>query len=201
MRLTLLMKGNALSSLWNAEKIVSIDGDYEETNTGLNRSSLLKYSNFIIGNSFLYGERNLLSLTADYVIDGNKIIRSENLFENFPSIKFKGKTVTVGFCPEIGEIACISTLHQHNSLQAIYPLPFRDSSIDEILFYEVLDYDIMREANRILKIGGRVYLIIRDQVFGGIDPRDSLKFLLKFYIESAQIKDNFWIIKAKKIRN
>lgn len=195
------MKGNnALSSLWNAEKIVSIDGDYEETNTGLNRSSLLEYSDFIIGKSLLYGEKNLLSLTADYVIDRDKIIRSENLFGNFPAIKFKNKAITIGFCPEIGEIACISTLHQTNSLQAIYPLPFRDSSIDEVVFYEVLDYDIMREANRILKIGGRVYLIIRDQVFGGVNPRDSLKFFLNFYIESAQIKDSFWIVKGKKIR-
>ncbi len=194
------MKGNALSSLWNAEKIVSIDGEYEETSTGLNRSSLLEYSNFVIGDSLLYGERNLLVLTADYVIDKDKIIRPENLLADFPLTKFKKKTVTIGFCPEMGEIACISALNQSNALQAIYPLPFRDSSVDEVLFYEVLDYDMIREANRILKVGGDVYLIIRDQVFGGVNPKESLKFLLKFYIESASIKANFWIIKGKKIR-
>ncbi|AWS00185.1 methylase [Metallosphaera hakonensis] len=187
-----------IAPLWRTISIETIDGISERVNASMGRSSVLPNADVIIGNDMLAGEINLLSGIYPLVINDNRLIRYENLASNYPEVPAQGKVLEVGWCSESSD-ACLSTIGE-NSIQAIYPFPFRDESFNSVVNYEVLDYDAVRESHRVLRKGGKIYLVFRDSIFGGVKPSVALKFLIKFSVSSVAIKQGYWILEGKKVR-
>ncbi|AHC51495.1 methylase [Sulfolobus acidocaldarius SUSAZ] len=81
-------------------------------------------------------------------------------------------------------------------MRAIIPLPFKDSVFDNVLISEVMDYDVVREAHRVTKRGGKGMIIVPQN-----NAVDALKVLsIKFRIISASEVNKYWIIEGVKVR-
>ncbi|AEB94865.1 methylase [Metallosphaera cuprina] len=187
-----------VAPLWKAISIETVNGSTELVNAGMGRSSVLPQVDVLMGKDMLAGEMNLLSSVYSIVVNHNKIVRYDKMILNYPKMPFEAKSLSIGYCDE-GFSACMSAAGS-NSVHAIYPFPFRDESFKSVLSYEVLDYDIVRESYRVLRKGGKFFLIFRDEIFGGVRPNTALKFLIKFSLSSAYLRDGFWIIEARKIK-
>ncbi len=200
MKVAFLTRDGELSALWNALKLVVYDGAKEEVNFGLTRSSSLNRYDFLVSSSLLAGEKDVLNMVADFVVDGKRLVREVELLSfEYPEVKVSGRTLAVGICPK-GAVACLTSVPGENAIRSIYPFPFRDSSLDKVIFFEVLDYDMVREANRVLRKGGEVELWVRDEVYGGVNPSVALKFLIRFYVQGASLRGKYWVIKGKKLK-
>ncbi|MCI2414501.1 MAG: class I SAM-dependent methyltransferase [Candidatus Aramenus sp.] len=200
MKVAFLTRDGELSALWNALKLVIYDGAKEEVNFGLTRSSSLNRCDFLVGTSLLEGEKDVLNMVADFVVDGKRLVREVELLSfEYPEVKVSERTLAVGICPK-GAVACLTSVPGENAVRSIYPFPFRDSSLDKVVFFEVLDYDMVREANRVLRKGGEVELWVRDEVYGGVNPSVALKFLIRFHVQGASLRGKYWVIKGKKLK-
>ncbi len=200
MKVAFLKRGEETSALWNALKLTVYDGAKEEMNFGLTRSSSLDHYDFLVGSSLLAGEKDILMMVADFLVDGGRIVKKVDVLSfDYPEVKASGKTLTVGICPD-GAVACITSLPVQGAVRSVYPFPFRDSSFERVILFELLDYDAVREANRVLKRGGEVELWVRDEVFGGVNPSQALKFLVRFQVKGASLKGKYWVIKGKKVK-
>ncbi|NON63034.1 MULTISPECIES: hypothetical protein [Acidianus] len=176
-----------LSPLWRSTELQLMNGKSEVFSLAFGRSSALQNADLIFGKDYLLGEKNVLRIIFSLVIDGEKIIRVEN--SSYPH--FHGGLI-IGNRPDaIGEI-------NEEPLTFIYPFPFRDSSISEITFFEILDYDLVKEAYRVIKRKGIMRLIVRDKIHEGLDIGDILKFVIKFSISKVKWKDNFWVVECHK---
>lgn len=56
-----------------------------------------------------------------------------------------------------------------------FPFPFRDSSFNSAIIFEILDLDVIREVSRILKPASKAYMVLRDEIFGGVNPLEGVK--------------------------
>ncbi|MCY0874577.1 MAG: hypothetical protein OWQ47_06590 [Acidianus infernus] len=179
-------KGN-VTALWNAENLVVINGKEEEISLAYGRLSNFIDLDILIGKNFLDGEINFLRQVYGIIIDGSNIAKKIN-FENFKA------ELT------LGNIAISSAKVFDDFVTFFFPFPIRNCSINYSIVYEVLDYDIMRELHRITKLGGKVRIIIKDKLHGGLSVDDIMKFIIKFDVEKISWKDGFWIIDVIKKR-
>jgi len=187
-----------LSPLWRALSLLAVDGKEERVGLEYGRASSLLDADAIIGRDFLRGEISVLSLIYPFVIDGEKIGLGDELINEFSLPPLKGRILGIGLCmPWFA--TCISSYGGDN-VSAIHPLPFRDSSFDGVVIYELFDHDFTREAHRIIKKGGKLLLIFRDQLYGGVSPVIALKFVVKFSVTSVTFMDKHWIIEATRVK-
>ncbi len=173
-------KGN-VTALWNAERIIILNGKKEETDLAYGRISNFMYLDLLIGNKFLDGEKNFLRQVYDIIVDDSRII------ESVENDEFKAEMT-------LGNIAISSSKIFNDFVTFFFPFPIRDCSIKSSIIYEILDYDIMREIYRVTKLGGKTRVIIRDKLHGGLTIDNIMKFIIKFYVEKISWKDGFWII-------
>jgi hypothetical protein len=179
-------KGN-MTALWDAENLVIINGKEEEISLAYGRISNFMDLDILIGKNFLDGEINFLRQVYDIIIDGSNIAKKINI-ENFKA------ELT------LGNIAISSARIFDDFVTFFFPFPIRNCSINYSIVYEVLDYDIMRELHRITKLGGKVRIIIKDKLHGGLSVDDIMKFIIKFDVEKISWKDGFWVIDLIKKR-
>lgn len=179
-----------LSPLYSALKFIVYDGKKEEISLAYGRISNLQNVDFLFSNNLLYGERNFLRAISDFIVDGEKIVRSaESYYFNCEGAEL---------C--IGNSEISSATIFGDEVIFFYPFPFRDNSISRLIIFEILDYDVFKEAHRVMKRNGKLKIIIRDIQHGGLHIKDVLKFIIKFKIEKISWNRGFWIIEAKKIK-
>ena len=139
------------------------------------------------------GDSLLLSLIPEVrVSKGFRAIKvpvspdEEELVIGFPA--GRGVTVTGGYGLALSD----------DPVASLYPLPFRSSSFGKVYLVEALDYDLVREACRVLKPRGTLIGVYRDPLYGGIDPRIAVRVIsYKFNIQRIEFKDGFWLIEGK----
>ncbi|AKV74472.1 MULTISPECIES: methylase [Metallosphaera] len=200
MKLAILMDDkDDIAPLWRSISIVTVDGTVERVSASLGRSSALPYADLVVGRDMLRGEISLLSSVYPIVVNGDRIVRFDQIAGKFPELLPGGKTLGVGWCDE-SHVACLSGSMSGNVVNGLYPFPFREGVFDNVIVYEILDYDVIRESHRVVKRGGKLFLVFRDKVFGGVKPSEALKFLVKFNVISLALRDGFWIVESKKIR-
>ncbi|AWR97399.2 hypothetical protein DFR86_07450 [Acidianus sulfidivorans JP7] len=177
-----------ITSLYKAQKLEIIDGKREEISLAYGRISNFQRVDFLIAKNLLYGEKNFLQYISDFIIDGEKIIRKEN--SEFISCNYD-------LCIGNSEISS-GTLRQDN-ITFFYPFPFRENSISSVLVFELLDYDLMREIYRVIKKQGKLKVMVRDDLSGGLTAKEILKYIIKFKIDKVSWENGFWIINARKL--
>ncbi|MCG3108188.1 hypothetical protein L3N51_00469 [Metallosphaera sp. J1] len=190
---------DSIAPLWRAIYIETVDGTVEKVSASMGRSSVLPDADLIMGRDMLRGEIGLLSSAYPVIVNGDRIVRFDQMAGKFPEIAVKGKTLGVGWCAE-NHVACLSGSGLGDLIHGVHPFPFRDEVFDNVIAYEILDYDVVRESHRVTRRGGRFFLVFRDKLFGGVKPSEALKFLVKFNVVSLALKDGFWIVESKKIR-
>lgn len=169
------------TALWNAENLIVVDGREEVISLAYGRISNFIDLDILIGKNFLDGEINFLGQVYGIIIDGSSIAR---------------KTTVEDFDAELtlGNVAISSAKLFDDFIMFFFPFPIRDCSINNSIVYEILDYDVMRELYRITKPGGRVRIIIRDKLHGGLRVDDIMKFMIKFDLEKISWENGFWVI-------
>ncbi|QGA54259.1 hypothetical protein GFS03_06560 [Sulfolobus sp. E5-1-F] len=178
-----------ITNLSNAIKLEVVDGSKEIISLAYGKLSDIPKLNVLIGKDFLQGEILFLKNYVDFLVDKSRLA-SEIPFQ-LPLNRQEGICVGTVNCSGISFKDVIFT----------YPFPFRDSSFSSAIIFEVLDLDIIREVNRVVKSGSKVYMILRDKLFGGIDPLEGLrKFSSKFRVVMVKEKEGFWIIEGVKKR-
>ncbi|MEM4042060.1 MAG: hypothetical protein QXN58_04590 [Saccharolobus sp.] len=180
-------KGN-LTNLVNATRLEIIDGTREIIPLAYGKISEIPRLDVIIGRKFLQGEILFLKNYADFIIDDDHLVKYDLI--DLPL--YKEKAIYVG---------AFGGLASFKDVVFTYPFPFRDSSFNSAVIFEVLDLDIIRETHRVLKFRSKVYMILRDEIFGGIDPIYGIKRLAaKFKISTIKEKNGYWIIEGIKIK-
>ncbi len=183
-------KGN-LTNLINAVKLDIFDGSKETLSLAYGKLSEMPRLDVIVGSNFLQGEVLILKNYASFVIDNNKVTEVKPIVLPFR----KEKAIYVGYYGDSFSII------SYKDVIFTVPFPFRDSSIDSAVIFEVIDLDLVREVHRVLKINSKAYLVLRDIIFGGIDPVEGIKRIsAKFKVVRVKEKEGFWIIEGTKIK-
>ncbi|BCU70878.1 class I SAM-dependent methyltransferase [Stygiolobus caldivivus] len=147
--------------------------------------------------NLLDGEFSLLSLLSPLIIRDSSFFNSSNTKEPI-GFQLRGRSLLIG-SPLLQDLITVSgaetIIRTDEEVRAIYPLPFRDEAFDNVVISEVMDYDLVREAFRVTKTGGKGYTIVPFH----IDPVDALKTLsIKYRIINAKAIKHFWIIEGVK---
>ncbi|WP_422398131.1 hypothetical protein [Sulfolobus tengchongensis] len=167
-----------------------MDGTKEVITLAYGKLSDIPRLDVLIGRNFLQGEILFLKNYVDFLIDNNKMANVIPL--ELPL--YKRGAIYLGTFSYSSGISFRDVIFT-------YPFPFRDSSFDSSIIFEIFDLDIIREVHRVVKKGSRVYLVLRDKLFGGADPLDGLKKLSsKFKIVMVKEKEGFWIVEGMKIK-
>ncbi|MEM0374264.1 MAG: hypothetical protein QXV69_10325 [Sulfolobaceae archaeon] len=172
-------------------------------------SSLLKMRpKRLIVEKALIGELSILKGIAEEVVlfgnsVNNEILLKKEDIMNFLSeirpIVNPNKLLQIGYKLLNNGIYLGTDTNDGNTVRGIFPFPFRDNCFDGVIIFEILDYEIIREVNRILKRGKRVYLILRDIIKGGADPLQAIKVLsYKFEVIKIIQRKGYWIIEGVK---
>ncbi|AGE71141.1 hypothetical protein [Sulfolobus acidocaldarius] len=154
---------------------------------------------FIISPNLLNGELYLLSAFEGLIIINSQFF-SPKIYENNLNLRLKGRTLQIGSPLIKDAITVTGTTYKLDSkdeiVRAIIPLPFKDSVFDNVVISEVMDYDVVREAYRVTKRGGKGMIIVPQN-----NAVDALKVLsIKFRIISASEVNKYWIIEGVKVR-
>ncbi|WP_029552519.1 hypothetical protein [Saccharolobus solfataricus] len=178
-----------ITNLNNAIKLEVIDGSKEIISLAYGKISDIPKLDVLIGRDFLQGEVLFLKNYANFLIDKNRLTNIIPI--QLPLHNQDAICVGTSNCSGISFKDVIFT----------YPFPFRDSSFNSAIIFEVLDLDIIREVYRVVKSGSKVYMILRDKLFGGVDPLEGLRKLSsKFKVAMVKEKEGFWIIEGVKKR-
>ncbi len=185
-----LLKGDSIAG----SKLYVINSQVEER--GFVTAQDLGFSADLGGWSTEAGDSLLLSLLPEIPVSaGFKALKvpvspeEDSLVIGVPA--GKGVAVTGGY----------GVIMAEDAVESIYPLPFRSSSFNKVYLIEALDYDIVREACRVLKPGGSLVGVYRDPIYGGIDPQKAVRVIsYKFNVQKVEFKDGFWVIVGKMRR-
>ncbi|QKQ99146.1 methylase [Metallosphaera tengchongensis] len=185
-----------ISPLWRSLSFISVNGRIEVINASMGRTSVLPAGDVLIGRDMLRGEMDVLSMIYPFVVNNQEVVRYHKTVADYPQLQLRGRKLGVGWCDE-DFVACISKRRGENVI-SLHPFPFKDEVFDYVLIYEILDYDLVREAYRVTKKGGKLMILIRDEIFGGVKPSIALKFMVKFQVSSVSLKGGFWVIEGVK---
>lgn len=200
MKVIELVNESENNTIFFASKAVNNNGkEYDLIDSKLKRIIELSPDKIIVKKA-LIGEINLLKIISKEV-EYRDSINKVNI--NLDEIRVPSNKIL-----QIGDIVTnanftitIGNLLGQNPILSVLPLPFRDESIDEVIIFEVLDYDVVREVYRVLKKNRKIFTIIRDKLFGGVDPILGIKVLsLKFEIIKVYEKKGYWIVEGIKKR-
>ena len=195
-----LLPHEAKSLKQSLKAIYYHDGGKEEIDLSYGKLSQIVQNrpDIIFSHELLDGEALLLKNVSDF------LVVKDSFYTFFPrkkvDLKIKGRSLQIG-SPLVSATVTVSNsqsiFYLDEIVNAVYPLPFRDSSFDTVIVSEVLDYDIIREAARIIKKGGKAYLIIN--AFKGIKPAEAIRaFSIKFIPLFAKELNGFWIFEGTK---
>lgn len=154
---------------------------------------------FIFSHFLLDGEALILKNISDFIVINDRFY--EFCGTRKVDLKLKGKTLQIG-TPVSNALVTVTNnsafiFTSSNIIEAVYPLPFREESFDNVVVSEVLDYDIIKEASRVLKKQGVGYLIIN--AFKKVRPVEAIKiFSIRFIVRFVVEKNGFWIIEGTK---
>ena len=176
------------------------DGKKEEIDLSYSKISQIMQNRYdiIFSHDLLDGEALMLKNISDF------LVIKDSFYTLFPrkkvDLKVKGRSLQIG-SPLVYTTVTVSNLqaffYADEVVNSVYPLPFRDSSFDSVVISEVLDYDIIREASRVVKKSGKAYLIFN--AFKGIKPVEAIRaFSIKFIPLFAKEQNGFWIIEGTK---
>ncbi|MEJ2780170.1 hypothetical protein WIW89_04480 [Stygiolobus sp. CP850M] len=189
----------------NEAIVSSLDNNkhkYEIFSLSYQKISVVGQSSYdmIFSPELLEGEMSLLHLLSPLVIRTNSSLSFHTPRLRPPlKLELKGKSLLIGSPLVEGLISVTShdcLLSTDEEIRAVYPLPFRDEVFDNVILSEIMDYDLVKEAYRITKRGGKGFIIVPFCV----DPVNALKVLsVKFRIINAIAKNRFWIIEGIKI--
>lgn len=176
------------------------NGKLEEIDLSYSKISQLLQNrhDIIFSHSLLDGESLMLKNTAEFLVVNNSFFTFHRLRKL--EMKLTGKSLQIG-SPLVDATFTVSNIRASfyidDVIEAVFPLPFRDSSFDNVVVSEVLDYDIIKEASRLLKRTGKAYLIIN--AFRGVRPVEAIRaFSIKFITTFAKEQNGFWIIEGVK---
>lgn len=183
----LIDSNGEITNLSNAIKLEVIDGSKEIISLAYGKLSDIPKLNVLIGRDYLQGEVLFLKNYTDFLVDKNKL----------------ASVIPIRLPLNKQDAICVGAFNCYGiSFKDVifsYPFPFRDSSFNSAIIFEVLDLDIIREVNRVVKSGSKVYMILRDRLFGGADPLEGLRKLSsKFKVVMVKEKEGFWIIEGLK---
>jgi len=163
--------------------------------------TLLKLQpSILVGRGVAWGERVMLERIAN-VID---LKPSEP--PSFPPHELSGKVVQLGYPAPGGGIIAWSEpwfeiMNEGEQLGSLLPLPFRDQSIDGIVMGELAEHEVVSEAHRVLKKGGKILGMTRDPSHGGVDPVLLSSILSwRFNVIRAEVREGVWLVHAVKLK-
>ncbi|QIW23683.1 hypothetical protein EWF20_05585 [Sulfolobus sp. S-194] len=195
-----LLPSDAKTLKQSLKAVCHNDGRKEEIDLSYSKISQIINDNydFVFSHKLLDGEALILKNITDFLILDTRFFRY--MRNKKLNLNLKGKTLQIG-SPLTNSTVTVSNdvayFYVDNLVNSVYPLPFRDNSFDNVIISEILDYDIIREASRVLKNIGKGYLIIN--AFNGVRPVEAIKVLsIKFNIKFAKEFEGFWIIEGTK---
>lgn len=179
-------------NLKEVEKIEIKQGDKKEVQELIyERLSAIGNSTYdvIFSPKLLNGELRLLSRLSEILIFDNSLFDEKVEIFKDSIIKIKsGKTLEITHPLEFNG----------DYIDALLPFPFRDEAFETVVIREVLDYDVIKEAWRVTKKGGKGVLVFP---FSKCDPADAIKLLsIKFTVVSAREYKKYWIVEGVKRR-
>ncbi|MEJ2774827.1 MAG: hypothetical protein RXR59_05455 [Sulfolobus sp.] len=179
-------------NLKEVEKIEIEQGNKKEVQELIyERLSAISNSTYdvIFSPKLLNGELRFLSRLSEILIFDSSLFneKAEILKDSIIKIK-NGKTLEITHPLEFNG----------DYIDALLPFPFRDEVFETVIIREILDHDIIKEAWRVTKKGGKGVLVFP---FGKCDPADAIKLLsIKFNVVSAREYKRYWIIEGVKRR-
>jgi len=196
--LELVYNNDVGNTILNAVKAIDLEGrEYDILQDKISTLLRLKPKK-IITKKALIGEINILKGIAEEVIFSNNTQIKFEVLEKFFEYKRNEKILQLGY-KILNTGVYIGYNTDKEGVVGIFPFPFRDDSFDEIIIFEILDYEITREVHRVLKKGKRVYLIVRDIIKDGVNPIQAIKVLsYKFEVSKIFERAGFWIIEGIK---
>ena len=161
--------------------------------------SLLSNYDLIFSPNLLEGELSLLSLLSPIIVKDGSIYKPR--IKKPLKLELKGRSLLIG-SPLVEGLVTVNGIENvirvDEEVKGIYPLPFRDEAFDNTVISEIMDYDVVREAYRVTKFGGRGYIIVPFTV----DPVEALKVLsIKYRITNAKALNHYWIIEGVKTQS
>ena len=195
-----LLPPEAKSLKQSLKAIYYHDGKKEEIDLSYSKLSQIVQNrpDIIFSHELLDGEALLLKNVSDFLVIKDSFYTF--FLKNRVDLKVKGRSLQIG-SPLVSATVTVSNpqaiFYINEIVDAVYPLPFRDSSFDTVIISEVLDYDIIREAARVIKKGGKAYLIIN--AFKGVKPVEAIRaFSIKFIPLFVKELNGFWIFEGIK---
>jgi len=194
-----LLPSDAKSLKQSLKAIYHQNGKMEEIDLSYGKFSQIAQNRYdiIFSHEILDGEALLLKNVSDFLVVNSAfyVFHRKKL-----DLKLKGKSLQIG-SPLVQATVTVSNIQSSfyvdDVVNSVFPLPFRDSSFDVVIISEVLDYDIIREASRVVKNSGKAYLIVN--AFKGLRPAEAVRaFSIKFIPLFAKELNGFWIIEGKK---
>lgn len=151
----------------------------------------------------LDGEVRFLSNVCDIVINGEDVNTfipgSSQVYQLELNGKISGITLQVGGEMVSNEVMIGYPLLNNDGVFSLIPFPFRDESFDNVMIFDILDFSLIEEAERVLKRNGKAYLIVKDKSINGVDPVEATKvFSYRFAINLIRERKKHWIIEGKK---
>ncbi|BDB97958.1 hypothetical protein [Saccharolobus caldissimus] len=182
-----------LTNLANAIRLEIVDGAKEIIPLAYGKLSDIPRLDILVGKNFLQGEILFLRNYAEFLIDGDRLASVRPI--KIP-LKFNAqKAIYLGLIDNRGDVISLK------DVSFTFPFPFRDSSFNSAIIFEILDLDVIREVSRILKPASKAYMVLRDEIFGGVNPLEGVKrFSAKFKIVMVKEAEGFWIIEGIKIK-
>ncbi|BFH73878.1 methyltransferase domain-containing protein [Sulfurisphaera javensis] len=153
---------------------------------------------FIFSHKLLDGEALILHNFTSFLAVNDQFYQYNK--KTKLDLKLKGRTLQIG-SPLVDSTVTVSNeiayFFVNELIDSVYPLPFRDLSFDNVIISEVLDYDLIKEASRVLKNNGKGYLIIN--AFSGVRPAEAIRaFSIRFITKFVKEMNGFWIIEGTK---
>jgi len=195
-----LLPHEAKSLKQSLRAIYHQDGKKEEIDLSYGKLSQIIQNrhDIIFSHELLDGEALILKNISDFLVVKDSFYTF--LLRKKVDFKVKGKSLQIG-SPLVSTTVTVSnpqaSFYLDEIVDSVYPLPFRDSSFDSVVISEVLDYDTIKEASRVVKKSGKAYLIFN--AFKGIKPAEAIRaFSIRFIPLFAKELNGFWIIEGTK---
>ncbi|MCY0859295.1 MAG: hypothetical protein OWQ54_02570 [Sulfolobaceae archaeon] len=191
------------------KNVIKVIVDGKEISSPYNSLKVFTFSinngcDVLIADDFLLdGEVRLFSNICKLVVvkDNVKtfIPSAEQVYQLELNGKISGKVLQIGGEIVDNGVMIGTSLLGNDDVISLVPFPFRDSSFDFVLIFDILDFLIVEEAERVLKHNGKAILVIKDKSLGGVNPVEAVKVLsYKFAVNTIREKRKFWIIEGRK---
>jgi len=206
-----LMRGESLSNLAKANFLAE-EGERIQLDPWKLERVIEREPEIVVGEDLSAAEYCVLS-GLFHVIDGKRSWEDvlEELCEGQKLVGPHGRTLQLGIPNYRQSIYTLSSILAEvcneelgsplDLVRSAIPLPFRDDYFDTIISFGIAEGSIVREAFRVLKTNGTLFLAYRDELFGGISAMELLNIVSsKFEIRGIAFREGYWIAEGVKTR-